>query len=105
MTKRSADWNEGLAEDLRDPEFAREFLLASVEEGIAVQKALGKVIRAMGVKEYAAMTGMASPNVLRAIRAGHNPTQATLDRMLRPFGLKLSVAPIEREKTRNRRAA
>jgi DNA-binding phage protein len=103
MVKRSADWNEGLAEDLRDPAFAREFLLAAVGEGIAVQKALGKVIRAMGVKEYAAMTGIASPNVLRAIRVGHNPTQATLDRMLRPFGLRLSVALIERE--RRKRAA
>jgi DNA-binding phage protein len=100
MVKRGADWNEGLAEDLRDPEFAREFLLAAVEEGIAVQKALSKVIRAMGVKEYAAMAGIASSNMLRAIRAGHNPAQATLDRMLRPFGLKLSVAPIERSKHR-----
>lgn len=100
MAKRSADWNAGLAEDLRDPEFAREFLLAAVDEGVAVQKALGKVIRAMGVKEYAAMAGIASPNVLRAIRAGHNPTQSTLDRMLRPFGLKLSVAPIARGKAR-----
>ena len=103
MVKRSADWNEGLAEDLRDPEFAREFLLAAVEEGVTVQKALGKVIRAMGVKEYAEKAGIASSNVLRAIRAGYNPTQATLDRMLRAFGLKLSVARIRREK--NRRAA
>jgi len=103
VVKRSVDWNVGLAEDLRDPAFAREFLLAAVGEGIAVQKALGKVIRAMGVKEYAAMTGIASPNVLRAIRVGHNPTQATLDRMLRPFGLRLSVALIERE--RRKRAA
>lgn len=106
MVKRSVDWNAGLAEDLRDPEFAREFLLAAVEDGVAVQKALGKMIRAMGVKEYAAMTGIASPNVLRAIRAGHNPTQATLDRMLRPFGLKLSVAPIPAaQRGRTRRAA
>lgn len=97
MAKRSADWNEGLAKDLRNPEFAREFLLASVEEGVAVQRALGKVIRAMGVKEYAELTGMASSNVLRAIRARHNPTQSTLNRMLRPFGLKLSIAPIEPE--------
>jgi hypothetical protein len=27
MAKRHEDWNVGLAEDLRDPEFAREFLL------------------------------------------------------------------------------
>lgn len=97
MAKRSADWNEGLAQDLRNPEFAREFLLAAVDEGVAVQRALGKVIRAMGVKEYAELTGMASSNVLRAIRARHNPTQATLNRMLKPFGLKLSVAPIQPE--------
>ena len=95
MAKRSADWNEGLAEDLRNPEFAREFLRAAVDEGVPVQRALGKVIRAMGVKEYAELTGIASSNVLRAIRSGHNPTQSTLNRMLRPFGLKLSVAPIE----------
>jgi DNA-binding phage protein len=103
MTKRSVDWNEGLAEDLRDPAFAREFLLAAVHEGVGVQQALAKVIRAMGVKEYAALTRMASSNVLRAIRPGHNPTQSTLVRLLEPLGLKLSVAPIERRK--HRRAA
>ena len=54
MTKRSVDWNEGLAEDLRDPAFAREFILAAVEEGVAVQEALGKMIRAMGVADQAA---------------------------------------------------
>lgn len=95
MAKRSVDWNEGLASDLRDPEFAREFLLAAVAEGAPVQVALAKVIRAMGVKEYAAMTGMASANVLRAIRENHNPTQNTLSRLLKPLGLKLSVAPIK----------
>ena len=98
MAKRSVDWNEGLAEDLRDPEFAKAFLLAAVAEGIAVQDALAKVIRAMGVKEYAALTGIASSNVLRSIRPNHNPTQNTLNRLLKPLGLKLSVAPIEPEK-------
>ncbi len=35
---------------------------------------------------------MASPNVLRAINPRHDPTQETLNRLLKPFGLKLSVA-------------
>jgi DNA-binding phage protein len=95
MAKRSVDWNEGLAEDLRNPEFARESLLAAVAEGVPVQQALAKVVRAMGVKEYAALTGIASSNVLRATRPRHNPTQNTLNRLLKPLGLKLSVAPIE----------
>ncbi len=103
MARRSEDWNVGLAQDLRDPEFAREFLLGAVEEGVPVQVALGKVIRAMGVKEFAAKVRMASPNVLRAINPRHNPTQDTLNRLLRPFKLRLTLAPIEPSK--GRRAA
>lgn len=103
MARRSEDWNVGLAQDLRDPEFAREFLLGAVEEGVPVQVALGKIVRAMGVKEFAAKVRMASPNVLRAINPCHNPTQDTLNRLLRPFKLRLTLAPIEGPK--GRRAA
>jgi len=98
MARRTKDWNEGLAEDLKNPEFAREFLLAAVEEGVSLQQALGKVIRAMGVKEFAEKVGMESPNLLRAINPRHNPTQATIDRLLTPFGLKLSLTPIGKQK-------
>jgi DNA-binding phage protein len=85
----------GLAQDLRNQTFAREFLLASIDEGVDLQIALGKVIRAMGVKEFAAKVHMASPNVLRAINPAHNPTQDTLNRLLKPFRLRLSLAPIK----------
>ena len=98
MARRSRDWNLGLAQDLRDPKFAQEFLQAAVEEGVDVQVALGKVIRAIGIKEFAAMVSMASPNVLRAIDPRHNPTQATLSRLLRPFRLRLSLAPIAKRR-------
>ena len=98
MARRSRDWNIGLAEDLRDPAFAREFLLASIDEGVPLQLALGKVIRAMGVKEYASKVRMASPNVLRAINPRHNPTYDTLNRLLKPFRLRLSLAPLEKHK-------
>ena len=85
MARRSRDWNAGLAEDLRDPAFAREFLAAAVEDGVPLQTALGKVIRATGVKEFALTIGMPSPNVLRAIHPKHNPTQETLERLLKPW--------------------
>jgi hypothetical protein len=49
----SRDWNIGLVEDLQDRIFAREFLLAAVEEGVPLQIVLGKVIRAIGAKEFA----------------------------------------------------
>ena len=100
MAKRSKDWNIGLAQDLRNPEFAREFLLAAIEDGVSVQVALGKVIRAIGVKEFAEKITVASPNILRAINPRHNPTQETLNRLLKPFKLKLSLAPIDQPKRR-----
>jgi DNA-binding phage protein len=101
MARRSKDWNAGLAKDLRDPEFTREFLLAAIDEGVPLQIALGKVIRAMGVKEFAAKVRMASPNVLRAIHPRHNPTQQTLNRLLRPFRLRLTLARLDEPRRRN----
>jgi DNA-binding phage protein len=95
MARRSRDWNEGLAQDLRDQKFAREFLMAAMDEGVPIQIALGKVIRATGVKEFAAKVRMASPNVLRAIHPRHNPTQETLNRLLKPFKLRLSLARLD----------
>jgi DNA-binding phage protein len=91
---RSRDWNEGLAEDLQDREFAREFLLAAVEEDIPIQEVLGKVIRAYGLKEFAAEVNMPSSNLSRALKPSSNVTQQTLNRLLEPFGLRLSVAPV-----------
>ena len=101
MARRHRDWNVGLAEDLRDQRFAREFLLAAIDEGVPLQVALAKVVRAMGVKEFAARVRMASPNLLRALNSRHNPTQDTLNRLLKPFRLKLSLAPIDHPKSRN----
>jgi DNA-binding phage protein len=101
MARRSRDWNVGLAEDLRNREFARQFLLAAIDEGVPLQLALAKVVRAMGVKEFAAKVRMASPNLLRALNPRHNPTQETLNRLLEPFRLKLSLAPIDHPKGRH----
>ena len=94
MARRHRDWNIGLAQDLRDPGFAREFLLGAIDEEVPLQVALRKVVRAMGVKEFAAKVGMASPNLLRTLNPRHNPTQDTLNRLLKPFRLRLSLAPI-----------
>jgi DNA-binding phage protein len=100
MARRHEDWNVGLAKDLRDPEFAREFLLGTIDEDVPLQVALGKVIRAMGVKEFAVKVGVASPNLLRTLNPRHNRMQGILNRLLAPFGLKLSLAPIKGPKRR-----
>ena len=96
MTRRFKEWDQTLAKKLKNKEFAKEFILASVEEGISLQEILAKIIRLYGVKEFAEKVGLASSNVLRAISAQHNPTHATLTKLLQPFGLQLTVAPIVR---------
>ena len=96
MSRRSADWNAGLAKDLRDKGFAQEFIQGCLEEGLSLQEALAKVVRAYGVKEFALRARLPSSNVLRAISPGYNPTSETLNAILRPFDLCLSVAPRRR---------
>ncbi len=96
--RRSVAWEEGLAEDFKDPEFITGFLIAAVEDGVSLQFALGKVVRCLGVKEFSKKVKMPSSNVLRAIDPKHNPTQETLNRLLKPFGLMLTVTPIVKKK-------
>jgi len=96
MTRRSADWNKGLARDLRKKDFAQEFIQGCLEEGLSLQDALAKVIRAYGVKEFSSKTKIPSSNILRAINPKHNPTAETLNALLKPFSLCLSVAPTKK---------
>jgi DNA-binding phage protein len=97
MARRSRDWNEGLAEDLRDPEFAREFLVAAVDEGVPLQLALRKAIRAVGVAPFARRAQTTTASVQRAIRQGQSPAQATLDWLLKPFRLRLTLIRLDGE--------
>lgn len=100
MSKRSKDWNEGLSADLRDPEFAREFILAAIEDGLPLKAVLTKTIRAYGVREFAKAIKMAESNLVRLLSSRANPTQETLNRLLKVFGLRLAVAPIIKTKSK-----
>ncbi len=100
MSKRSRDWNEGLAKDLRNPVFAQAYLIGLLEEGFSLQQALGKAIRSYGVQEFATKAKLPSSNVIRSIDPRHNPTQKTLEQLLRPFKLNLAVAPMGKIKRR-----
>ena len=92
--KRSRDWNEDLAAELKDFDFARDFLLAALQEGLPLQKALGKVVRAYGVTEFSDIVGISPPNIVRALDTTSNPTQQTLNRLLEPFGLEVTAGPM-----------
>ena len=91
MRKNTVDWNEGLMEDLKDPEFAKGFVEACLEEGVPLQVALGKVVKAQGYSYVARKVHMAVPNVVRAVQPKANPTLATVSKLLQGVGLKFAV--------------
>ena len=91
MPKRSIDWNENLAKELKDPEFAQGFIEELLSEGDSLQEALGRAIRAYGVKEFAKKVKMEPPAVQRAIRPSSNPTKQTLEQLLKPFKVTLGI--------------
>ncbi len=97
MSKRSVDWEDGLAKDLRKPGFAQEFIAALIEEGMSLHEALGTTIRAYGVKEFAQKVGLPSSNVSRAIQPAYNPSKKVLQQLLAPFQLRLAVIPDTRD--------
>ena len=70
MARRSRHWKEGLAQDLRDQRFAREFLPAAIDEGVPLQVALAKVIRAMARDEPR------RPGRAKSLRSAVTPAEA-----------------------------
>lgn len=104
MTRRSRDWNDQLAKDLRNREFASEFVLSLLDEGFTLKQALAKTIRAYGIKEFSKRAKMPNSNLSRAIRPSYNPSQKLLERLLKPLGLKLTAAPVKVDRTAGKAA-
>lgn len=91
MVKRAHDWNESLAQRLKNKDFARDFLISYLESGKALKTAFHSVIRAYGVKDLAARVKMPSSNLSRTLHHRSNPTFETFEGLLKPFGFELTV--------------
>lgn len=93
MQTRSADFNEYLSQELKDLSFARGFLLGLLEAGDDLQIALGRLIRAYGVKEFARLVKIEESVIQQAVTPGHDPTIEILEKLLAPLKLSLGVKP------------
>ena len=88
--------NEWLFEQLRDAEFAAEYLNAANEDDdpATYLAALRKVAEARcGMTALAAQTQLSRETLYRTLSAKGNPTIKTLMAVLKATGLKFSVAP------------
>ena len=91
--RRHKTYDEQLADELRDKEFAREFFLGLIEgkDGMEIEEALIHTIRRMGVKEFSKLSGIHEKSISRMINGRSKSTLETMDEYLTVFGLRTKI--------------
>ncbi len=95
MSKASVNYEEGLLQDLKDPEEAAAYLSAALEEDSqeAFLLALRDVAAAHGLAQLARETSLNRENLYRMLSQKGNPQLLSLTLLLDALGLRLSVQP------------
>lgn len=96
MAKRSGEYEADLIEQLKDVEFAVEYLNASLEDSDdgadeRFLMALRQVAKAHGMTNIAEKSGMARQAMHRALSESGNPELSSLKAVLDAMGLRLAV--------------
>ena len=92
---RLRNYTDDLKKRLRDPEYAAEYLaqVLAEKDSAAFLIALKDVVEASGgVGSLAGRVGLKRPSLYRILSKNGNPTLATLQEILKPLGLRVSVA-------------
>jgi probable addiction module antidote protein len=96
------------ADYLDTPEARAEYMTAALETGDVdfIRDAVGVVARARGMTKIAKETGLSRESLYKALGETGNPEFATVMRIVRALGLKLSAHPAAaKRKSKNRRVA
>ena len=94
MKATSRNYQDSLIEALRDPREAAAYLDAALEEGdrAVFLVAIRNVIKAVGgMSHIARETGLNRENLYRVLSEQGNPELASLEKLLKSLGLRLSV--------------
>jgi probable addiction module antidote protein len=92
---RLKDYKTDLAKRLLDPEYAAEYLaqVLAEKDNAAFLIALKDVIDAReGIGGLSNRVGLKRPSLYKILSKKGNPTLATLQEILEPLGLRISVA-------------
>ena len=95
---RLKNYRTDLLKRLADPEYAAEYLaqVLAEKDNAAFLIALKDVVEAGGgVGELAGRVGLKRPSLYRILSKKGNPTLETLQEILKPLGLRVSVATDE----------
>lgn len=92
MAHKTHRWDA--AETLKTKEDIAAYLDAVLEDGDPglLKAALGDIARAKGMTEIARAAGLGRANLYKALSPDGNPEFATVARVLRALGLRLTIA-------------
>ena len=95
MMNASTLYEEGLLQDLQDPEEAAAYLNAALEDGSqeVFLLALRDVARARGLTQLARETSLNRENLYRMLTEKGNPQLSSLTQLLDALGLRLAIEP------------
>ena len=88
---RRKTFDDKLSRKLKQPSFAKSYILASIKKGMSVMEALKDIISCMGTKEFSEISGIKSPNISRMLSQDAIPKLATLQKFLDPFQLEVDL--------------
>ena len=95
MAIRTTRWDS--AEHLKTEEDIQLYLEACIEEAdgdpALIVHALGVIARAKSMSQLAKETGLSREGLYKALSPGGNPTFATVAKVVKALGLKLTVQP------------
>ena len=92
------NYKDDLKQRLANPEYAAEFLaqVLAEKDSAAFLIALKDVVEAGGgVGSLAARVGLKRPSLYKILSKDGNPTLETLQEILEPLGMRVSVAPVK----------
>jgi len=98
MARRSESFDAVIAEKMKNIEFARETLIASIDHfGDTVEVALKGTIEKMGIKEFSVLSDIPIQKISDFIKGKRNLKVETLNKYLAVFKLKSKLVVVEEE--------
>ncbi len=108
---RNNSYEERISRNLLSLSYAQTYFMGLLEDheedpGLPLEKALQVAIQRMGVAEFCAKTGLSKQTVNSFIHGRRTLKPETLDRYLKPFGLKTELTvkriPLPQKRTRKK---
>jgi DNA-binding phage protein len=95
MARRSRDWVEEQAKDLRvNAKHRHDLFLGCLEDGMEWREAINLIVKVIGVNEYAELVGDIKPsNLINQLKPDRNITMTTLEKIIKPLGIKITFVP------------